>query len=107
MLADKDVTGTVAKVKDQVDRWFVAPSAGARGLAADGLVERMLRAGVQDTAGSDGRRTIERFATVADAYAAAAAAAGPDDRILAFGSFQTVAAVMRARAGTESTSLER
>jgi len=36
---------------------------------------------------------------LASAYRAAAAAAAPEDRILVFGSFVTVAEVMRARSG--------
>src|SRR5690606_38738488 len=81
MLADKDVAGTVARVRDQVDAWFAAPTPGARGLSAEALVEQLRAAGVT----GDGERTVETFASIEEAFGAAVARAQPDDRILAFG----------------------
>lgn len=98
MLGDKDVEGTVGKVKDQIDRWFIGPTAGARGLSAAQLAERLQRAGVDASAGS---AQVTQFESIEDAYAAAASQAGADDRILAFGSFLTVAAVMKQRLSLE------
>lgn len=101
MLADKDVAGTVARVRDQVDAWFAAPTPGARGLSAEALVEQLRAAGVT----GDGERTVETFASIEEAFGAAVARAQPDDRILAFGSFVTIAAVMRVLPQYRATAL--
>jgi dihydrofolate synthase/folylpolyglutamate synthase len=94
MLADKDATGVAGKVKDRIDRWYLGPTTGARRLDADELRQRVMAAGVAGDA-------LRVFPSVADAYAAAQADAQADDRIVAFGSFTTVAEVMRARSGLE------
>ena len=88
MLRDKDIAGVVRALQDQVERWFIAPSAGSRGIDADGLRDALRAAGVHDG--------VQAFASVAEAWAAAQEAAGPDDRIVAFGSFLTVGAVLEA-----------
>jgi dihydrofolate synthase / folylpolyglutamate synthase len=92
MLSDKDVTGVVGKVRDRVDRWYLASTPGARGLDQADLRGRVIRAGVADN-------LIASFATLEAAYAAALDESEPDDRIIVFGSFMTVAAVLRTRAG--------
>ena len=89
MLADKDIEGVVAAMRGRVDRWFVAPLPGPRGASADRLVEALVRDGVP-------RAAIRADADVASAWRAALAAAGEADRIVAFGSFLTVAAVLAA-----------
>ncbi len=86
MLADKDITGALTALKGKVAHWYVASLDVPRGAPADAL------AAIAD--GLDG--TVAAFDDVASAFAAARKAAGEDDRILAFGSFYTVAAVMRA-----------
>jgi dihydrofolate synthase/folylpolyglutamate synthase len=89
MLADKDIDGVVAAMTSRVDRWFVAPLSGPRGAPAAMLVRSLERAGVPS-----GR--IREEADVAGAWRAASAAAGETDRIVAFGSFLTVAAALAA-----------
>jgi len=89
MLADKDIEGVVAAMKGRVDRWFVAPLPGPRGASAERLVDALEREGVA-------RAAIRVEADVASAWRAANAAAGEADRIVAFGSFLTVAAAMSA-----------
>ena len=80
MLADKDVPGVLAPLREHVDRWFAASTDGARGLADSELAERAAAAGVSMTpAGS-----------VAEAMSMAAAEAREGDRIVVFGSFHTV-----------------
>lgn len=87
MLADKDVGGVVERVVDRIDSWYLGGTGGPRGLAAPALAERLL----------DRRPTaaVLSFDDVGAAYRAARLAAGVDDRIVAFGSFLTVADVMR------------
>ena len=85
MLRDKDASGVAEQLRDRVDRWYLAPTGGPRGM--DALT---LAASVHST-----RAAIDRYDSVSEALAAARAAAGPDDRILVFGSFVTVAEAMR------------
>ena len=87
MLADKDVDGVIAVLRERVDRWHVASLPGARGASADQLRDRLVAAGVDETA-------IVTHSDVERAYEAAAAAAGEADRIIVFGSFLTVAAAL-------------
>ncbi len=86
-LTDKDVAGVVARVATRINHWHLAPTSGARGLTAEALAQRV-RAAAPAAA-------IDLHAGVTAAFAAARAAAGTDDRILVFGSFVTVAAVMQ------------
>jgi len=87
MLADKDVDGVIAALRERIDRWEVATLPGPRGATAEALRERLLASGV--AAGA-----IRAHDDVARAYEAAAAAAAEADRIVVFGSFLTVAAAM-------------
>ncbi|HEX7328957.1 MAG TPA: bifunctional tetrahydrofolate synthase/dihydrofolate synthase [Casimicrobiaceae bacterium] len=87
MLADKDIDGVIAALAPRVDVWHVAPLPGPRGAKAEELAERLVAAGVAKDA-------VRIFADVAQAWRAAAVAAGEADRIAAFGSFLTIAAVL-------------
>jgi dihydrofolate synthase/folylpolyglutamate synthase len=89
MLADKDIESVAAAMRARVDRWFVAPLPGPRGATAERIGGALLAAGVAASA-------IRRFDDVTSAFAAARDAAGEADRIIAFGSFLTVAAALRA-----------
>ena len=92
MLNDKDVGGVVAKVGNRIDHWYVAPTSGARGASA-ATIARHVRA-VMPAA------SVSEHANVAAALASARERATADDRILAFGSFVSVAEAMRASAET-------
>jgi len=96
MLRDKDAVGVIDKLAGRVDHWYLGSTPGARGLAAIEL-QQLLKARQPDASATT-------FDTVAAAYAAAVLAAKPDDRIVAFGSFLTVAEVMRTRniSGTDT-----
>ena len=86
MLADKDIAGALAALKDRVTHWYLAGLDVPRGASSATL------AAVAERLGG----TIACFDDVGSAFVAARKAAGENDRILAFGSFYTVAAVMRA-----------
>ncbi|HEX6138226.1 MAG TPA: bifunctional tetrahydrofolate synthase/dihydrofolate synthase [Casimicrobiaceae bacterium] len=89
MLGDKDIEGVVAALAPRIDAWYVAPLPGPRGAPAERLESALLGAGV-------GRDAIRVFADVGRAFDAACGDAHEADRIAAFGSFLTVAAVLAA-----------
>jgi dihydrofolate synthase/folylpolyglutamate synthase len=88
-LADKDIEGVVAAVGARVARWYLAglEAESPRGETADRLAARV-RAALPEAA-------CTAYPEIVAALAAARAEAGPDDRILAFGSFHVVAPVLR------------
>ncbi|MBL0140599.1 MAG: bifunctional tetrahydrofolate synthase/dihydrofolate synthase [Betaproteobacteria bacterium] len=88
ILADKDIGAVIDAVSPRVDRWHVATVANERAASAAHVAALLAS---RDLAG---RTRI--FATVALAYEAALREAGPNDRILVFGSFHTVAGVLEA-----------
>ncbi|HEX6793708.1 MAG TPA: bifunctional tetrahydrofolate synthase/dihydrofolate synthase [Casimicrobiaceae bacterium] len=89
MLADKDVEAVVRALAPRIDCWYVAPLPGPRGAKVARLESALATAGVDTQA-------IRAFADIADAFAAARNDAHDTDRIAAFGSFLTVAAVLAA-----------
>jgi len=96
MLRDKDATGVIDRVADRIDHWYVGGTSGARGLSGQDL------AGIVHA--TRPAAAVEAFGDVASAFDAAHRAAAGEDRIIVFGSFLTVADVMRAqpRRGTGS-----
>jgi dihydrofolate synthase / folylpolyglutamate synthase len=90
MLRDKDIAEVARVLAPQVDEWLVAGLEGMRGSTAEHVREELARAGVIEN--------VLVYDNVADAYEHACRRAAEADRILAFGSFHTVAAVMSARA---------
>lgn len=92
-MADKDIAGIIAPLKDKIDHWCVADLPLPRAASAQQLHEELLAAGVIP----DLERSIQQFSSPEQAYAFAVSKAGENDRIVAFGSFLTVAGVMRAR----------
>jgi dihydrofolate synthase/folylpolyglutamate synthase len=89
MLRDKDAAGVIDKVADRIDHWYLGGTAGPRGLSGQALAE-ILRTRRPAAA-------LDSFDDVAAAFDAAHRAAAADDRIIVFGSFLTVADVMRAQ----------
>ena len=85
MLADKDIDGVLEIVKDQFDVWYVAPLHLPRGMDAAALQAKLEAHGIAN---------IRMFGDIASAYHAAFADSTENDRIVAFGSFHTVAEVM-------------
>jgi dihydrofolate synthase/folylpolyglutamate synthase len=88
MLKDKDMAGVVRELMWQVDEWLVAGIAAPRGATA----EELCRVVKQEVIEGE----VQTFATVTEALHHACKAAGENDRIVAFGSFYTVAEAMRA-----------
>ena len=90
MLGDKDLDGVIAAMKPRVDRWHVAPLPGPRGADAAALCNALARDGVESG-------NVRVFDDVLSAYRAARDGADEADRIIVFGSFLTVAAILAAR----------
>jgi dihydrofolate synthase/folylpolyglutamate synthase len=89
MLKDKDIAGVALPLKDLVDEWLVAGLPGPRGADVDRIEQALVSIGV--------RAPIARFDSPADAYKRAIRSAGQNDKILVFGSFFTVGAVVQVR----------
>jgi dihydrofolate synthase/folylpolyglutamate synthase len=87
MLRDKDIASVVRLLRDRVDHWFCASLEGPRAATAAQLAE-IVRAERPDA-------DVRQFESASQAFVAARDAAGEGDRIVAFGSFLTVADVMR------------
>lgn len=88
MLSDKDIVGALLPLKGKVDVWHVATLGGPRGTTAEKL------AGIIAAADLGGE--VVCHASPAEAMQAAKGAAAESDRILAFGSFYTVAGALEA-----------
>ena len=87
MLADKDIAGALATLAGRIDVWLLAGLDVPRGAPAETLAAAV-------EGGQLGGR-VERFAAPAEAFRRAAGLAAENDRIAVFGSFYTVAAVLR------------
>ena len=89
MLKDKDIEGVVVALRDQIDEWLVASLPGPRGAEFARMAQALAATGVT--------APVRGFDSVTSAYQSAVGLAGQDDKILVFGSFFTVGAVVRAR----------
>jgi dihydrofolate synthase/folylpolyglutamate synthase len=90
MLRDKDIAAVARALAPRITRWHVASLPGPRGASAAEVVRALAVAGVAQPA--------MPHDAPASAFAAARGEAHADDRIVAFGSFLTVAEVMQALA---------
>ncbi|HEX6007347.1 MAG TPA: cyanophycin synthetase, partial [Burkholderiales bacterium] len=99
MLRDKDIDGVIAAFGKRIaiDHWFVAGIDAPRGADAALLAEKLQSAQVP------GAVTV--CESIAQAYAQACDMAVQNDKILAFGSFYTVAAVIEARTKQRASSV--
>ena len=87
MLSDKEIASVIEILRPSIDHWWVAGIAGPRGCTGDYLCTLLQQAGI--TALSTAR-------DLQSAFFAARKSASEDDKIIVFGSFYTVAAVMSA-----------
>src|SRR5690606_34530873 len=87
MLADKDMAGVIQAVQSQVDIWYLADIQNPRGATAQQLARLIHQ--------FDSGCKIKMHADVVSAYRQACIDAGENDRIIVFGSFYTVADVMK------------
>lgn len=88
MMQDKDIAGVVTQLADRVECWHVAAPALPRAASAAALAD-VIRSLAPAA-------LVECHESIAQAWNVACKEAGENDRILAFGSFYTVAEVMAA-----------
>ena len=81
MLRDKDIGGVLAALAPRITRWHLATLSGPRAASADELARHV-------------QGEVERYATPAQAFAAALKRAHENDKIVVFGSFLTVGEVL-------------
>ncbi len=89
---DKDIAGVIAPLKTIVDHWNVVTLPSPRAANNTELAKILAESGVGGP-----EHTVQCFADVKQAFDAALERANEDDRILVFGSFLTVAAVLATR----------
>jgi dihydrofolate synthase / folylpolyglutamate synthase len=93
MLADKDAREVFHRLKDRIDAWYLADLSGedvtGREQTAAALRDQLLQVIPQAQA--------QCFGSPSEAFRAAKLAAEPNDRIVVFGSFLTVASVINNR----------
>ena len=92
-MLDKDIDGVIEQMKGKVDHWYVCDLPLPRAASAAYLKDKIVEAGVL----ADPEKTVQTFNSPEEAYTLAISKAGENDRIAVFGSFLTVAGVMRAR----------
>lgn len=92
-MLDKDIDGVIAQIKDKIDHWCLTDLPLPRAATAAQIHVKLLAAGVV----TDAEHSIQNFSSPEAAYAYALKKAGENDRIVVFGSFLTVAGVMKAR----------
>jgi dihydrofolate synthase/folylpolyglutamate synthase len=86
IMADKDVDGVIAPLQEFIDHWFIGDLTGnARALGAAELGAKI---------GAHSAASVTRKASLTQAFNAAVQQAQTGERIIVFGSFFTVAAVL-------------
>ena len=96
-MADKDIQGIIAQLKDRIDHWCLTDLPLPRAASAESLAQHLRAAGFKESAEPGVERTLTCFSTPEQAFNDAKNRAGENDRMVVFGSFMTVAGVMAAR----------
>ncbi len=99
MLRDKPIVDVLRIMAPLVAHWHVAGLPGARGASTEDMRDALAAAGVSENVGL--HEDIEQ------AYVAALAEAGDHDRVVAFGSFHTVGAILRQPKNRTAVVAER
>ncbi|WP_215410118.1 bifunctional tetrahydrofolate synthase/dihydrofolate synthase [Janthinobacterium sp. JC611] len=94
-MQDKDIDGVLAAMGEHVDHWCLAGLPSPRAATASELAAKV-QIMLEDKP-DGGEHTVSIFDDPAQAFANAMSRAGENDRIVVFGSFFTVAGVMKAR----------
>lgn len=89
MLADKDVESVVTPLAEHVDFWFLSGLDGSRGMSANELATSVKKC--------ISEQKIQLVDDVESAYQLADSHLSEQDRMIVFGSFHTVEAVMRSK----------
>ena len=94
MLADKDIGGVVRALRDQIDSWHISSIDHSRGATIDQMMNAIKLVSPE--------ASIQVASTLEAALLQACQCVSENDRIVAFGSFYTVADVLRALPITET-----
>ena len=94
-MQDKDIDGVLAAMSEHVDHWCLTGLPSPRAATASELAAKV-QIMLEDKPDSS-EHTVAIFDDPAQAFANAMSRAGENDRIVVFGSFLTVAGVMKAR----------
>ena len=94
-MQDKDIDGVLAAMREHVDHWCLTGLPSPRAATASELAAKV-QIMLEDKPDSS-EHTVSIFDDPAQAFANAMSRAGENDRIVVFGSFLTVAGVMKAR----------
>jgi len=92
---DKDIDGVLSAMSEHVDHWCLTGLPSPRAATASELAAKV-QILLEDKPDSS-EHTVSIFDEPAQAFANAMSRAGENDRIVVFGSFLTVAGVMKAR----------
>ena len=90
MLKDKDVTGVIQELRNEIDFWLVSTLDSPRAASVDYLIDEMHKANI-----SNEKNTIHAFPDCVAAFVYACEQATKNDRICVFGSFYTVGSVLQ------------
>jgi len=90
MLQDKDISGVINALKDDIDIWLLAPIKLPRGADTRSLLQNLYKSGI-----SPENHAIYEFENTESAYVYACKQASNNDRICVVGSFHTVGAVLQ------------
>ncbi len=96
MLSDKDVESVVRHMAKRIDRWFCASLPGARGLSGAELANRVNQILMESPDVDRTDSAVTDYESVKAALGAATELSNPDDRIIVFGSFLTVAGALES-----------
>jgi dihydrofolate synthase/folylpolyglutamate synthase len=91
VMADKDIKTILARMAPLVDAWYFTDLPVSRAATAEALAALHARLALK----GPGPVTVTNHAEPLKAFQSALAAAGPTDRIVVFGSFQTVGGVLK------------
>ena len=92
VMADKDLAAMFARIGPLIDKWYCTDLPIGRAARALDLVEKLK---ARPVGGAGAEPAVFAFETPAEALRQAVAAADPADRIVVFGSFHTVGAILQ------------
>lgn len=94
MMGDKAIDEVIRHLAPRFDRWFCASLPSSRALSGEALTSRVMSVLSETNVDIDPPPTAAAYDDPQAAYEAAYQMAKPDDRIVVFGSFLTVAGVL-------------
>lgn len=95
MMGDKDIQGVIRHLAKRIDRWYCVTLPGSRACPALELAKQVRDVCQTARTPEDGPVEVATHESVAQAYEAVRQIANPDDRIVVFGSFLTVASMLQ------------